>query len=52
MQKFTDEQVEELREILEVEFNKPVSPEEACMAAHNLYELYDTLSDIHKKLEE
>ena len=50
MRKFTDEQVEHLRLILEKEYDQEISIETAALVAHNLYELYDVLTNIARKL--
>ena len=43
MRKFTDEQLEELRLILQDEFKKDFSIENASLAANSLFELFDLL---------
>lgn len=44
MTKFTKQQIEELRVIMEDEFQKSFVTEDAEAAARNLYELFDLLS--------
>lgn len=43
MRKFTNEQLEELRLIMQDEFQKDFSIETASLAANNLFELFDLL---------
>lgn len=43
---FNDDKIEELRQLAEEEFGKPVTHEEAQVMAKNVLELYRLLSDL------
>ena len=43
---FSDEKIEELRKLVEAEFDEPVTLEEARVMADNLLELYELLCRI------
>jgi len=43
---FSNDKIEELRQLVEEEFGEPVTHEEALVMANNVLELYRLLSDL------
>jgi len=49
---FSNEAIDELQRIIEDEFREPVTTEDARVAAHNLLELYQLLSDCAARMSD